>query len=282
MWLRTGLCFCFVWPLTVPNADAQQVRATTPLTNVSNGFFERVGIGLGYHSDHFWFNWPGANSALPPFGGYDPGADATLGFRSRGFSFQMAASQGSNRVLSGQSAGVTVINGGRGSIFSGSQRPFVIGVVPVVGGGGSAGVGGLPGPFAAPGGGRPISPVSQAIQRMQAGDVPPPRKNPDQRAHNKSVGPHSADTKLVGKLSESRTSSAGRGDLSVAEIRSRQAELDQSEQEEVLELVRRGRVAEKAEKPKLATIYYQMAMRRATGRIKRQLRERIQSLSPSN
>ena len=143
-------------------AVAQQIFVETPSTNVSDSFFENLGVDFGFSLGggdpngtgsrvvglnpfgqplgQIVFSQGGANSAIPPFGGFDPNAGAQTGFavlngNGGGFGLGLNLNQGSTRTLTSTTPGVTVQNGFGGSIFNGSVSPFVTGVVPVVGGG---------------------------------------------------------------------------------------------------------------------------------------------------
>lgn len=254
-------------------ACAQLTQVTTSSTTVSDSFFEQIGFGFGYFSDHLWFNGPGL--APPPFGGHNATGSAGFGFRQGNCSFQFTANQGSNRSFGGQSVGVVVPHVGTGVIMSGTLRPYVTGFIPVVGGGVPVIVG-LPFPNSfvpAP----PVSPVSQVLERIQAGDV----RGPPRRAAATPAIPadrQNPDAQLQQRLLAARSSSAGRGDISVAEIHAHQAQREKSQSSEVFDLVQRGHRAEKNSKPKLARTYYQMAARLAAGRMKQELAERLKAL----
>ena len=149
------------WVIGPPSrvAVAQYIGVTTPFQSFTESYYNRTGVNFG-------FQIPGASggrgvvglmpngqlspdgairfgqfshgAALPPFGGYDPGADAHLGFRVGGgggpsFNFNLTMGQGSSRTASVVAPTVVVPNGGSGYFFNGTQRPFVTGIVPVVG-----------------------------------------------------------------------------------------------------------------------------------------------------
>ena len=85
------------------------------------------------------FSQNSVGSAVPPFGGFDPNTQATLGFGvlgdDGGFTVGLFAGKGNQRTSVTQSPMVVVPNGGVGSVFSGQLRPFVTGVTPVLGNG---------------------------------------------------------------------------------------------------------------------------------------------------
>ncbi|MDZ4781504.1 MAG: hypothetical protein SGJ19_14735 [Planctomycetia bacterium] len=74
--------------------------------------------------------------AVPQFGGYAPGAGATLGFAILSdieARFLMEAAQGDRRSNIMQAPKVTLFNGQQAIVSDTSQSPFVISVIPVVG-----------------------------------------------------------------------------------------------------------------------------------------------------
>lgn len=74
--------------------------------------------------------------AVPQFGGFQPGAGATMGFAILSdleAYFFMEASQGDRRSNVLQAPKVTLFNGQTASVFDVSQSPFVISLIPVVG-----------------------------------------------------------------------------------------------------------------------------------------------------
>jgi general secretion pathway protein D len=74
--------------------------------------------------------------AIPQFGGFQPGAGATLGFAILSdleAYFFIEASEGDQRTNVLQAPKVTLFNGQQATISDQSQTPFVISVIPVVG-----------------------------------------------------------------------------------------------------------------------------------------------------
>lgn len=287
-------------------ALGQQVQITTPYHSINDSFYENFGVGwrgidrMGPNGGWF-FNGPRANSALPPFGGHDPSADSSFGFRMGPVGFNMLASQGSNRSHVMQAPTIVIPNGGSGYLFDGSVTPFVMGVVPVVGGGGAAISSSMsvPMPIAAP---VTTSPLAERLERMrymermqasQAADMPParPAANAGQRGAEPAAAADDAPLvlkqgRLIDPAAEAPAaqatrpgSTAERGDLSVQEIRQAHAAADAARSHEVLVLIELARGKEIEGKPDQAKIYYQQAATRAEGKLKQQLSEKIQSLS---
>ena len=128
-----------------------------------------------------------------------------------------------------------------------------MGFIPVVGGYG-------PGPGFGMPASSGVSPLFERIQRLNAEGAL--RRQAAQQA---DAGPGQPNEKTAPGAGASRAeSSAERGDLSVAEIRRRQAEEEDSADEELAGWIERARGAEAAGKRNVARIYYRMAASRAT------------------
>lgn len=168
-------------------APAQQVTVGTPFNSVSDSFFENIGIGWELNWNGGFMRFGGVNQAAPQFGGYDPNAGLSSGFafgndKFNGF-FNWTAGQGSRRSFVSQTPSVTLTNGYPGYISDTSQSPFVISVIPVVGGLGFGPYGGFsphgyhnglptwspPGyAMGGPGMAAPVSPRNHRVQAMRA------------------------------------------------------------------------------------------------------------------
>ena len=143
----------------LPNVSAQNINVTTPFQSNNGSFFENFGVGFGFSFPGGGGNGSrvvglgpqgllpnvgfqrGGGGAIPPFGGFNPNGAARFGFGNQnanggGFSLGLTLAQGSNRQSSTTAPSLTTQNGFGGSLSSGSIRPFVNGVVPVVGNGG--------------------------------------------------------------------------------------------------------------------------------------------------
>ena len=133
---------------------AQQIKVGTPLQRSSDSYFERQGINFGFFMNgnsrirglsptgqilpNIVVSQNSVGSAIPQVGGFDPNSQLTSGvgvFGSNGgFSLGLFAGKGSSRSLTSTTPSVVMQNGQVGSIFSGTQRPFVVGLTPVLGG----------------------------------------------------------------------------------------------------------------------------------------------------
>ena len=165
---------------------------------------------------------------------------------------RITAEQGSDRFMSTTSPVIVLPNGGTGSVFSGSVRPFVVGTIPVVGG--------YSMPTVAP----MTSPLREALKRMQMGDIP-------------EITP--IETKRYSdELPAPQTSTAQVGDVSIAEIKASQAQQNSKQQQEILALIARAESALESNKQGAAKAFYRMAWRKAEGKLKEQLRTKLLSL----
>jgi hypothetical protein len=220
-------------------AVAQQAHVGSPFVGSGHSFYERIGISWGLQGNGWFFQWPGGMGGGPAFGGFDPGAQAQFGsaFRGNGVSgfFQVTAGQGSDTFLGGSSSSVTVPHGGFGLVSDVLQRPFVVGLVPIVGA-------------------APVSPLEERLARIAASGGLMPLGQEDATAANRP---------RQGQASGAAPSTAESGDVSVAEIDAQQRA------EEAAKLAELEKILEKAEsnlaagKLGLARMYYQQALRRA-------------------
>lgn len=267
----------------------QQVTVSTPMIGVRDQFYEHFGLGWGLYGNRPgqpWFlNFGGPMSAPPPFGGYSPGSGLQFGmgrtWSGGGGYFNFVAEAGSQRSLTMSAPSVTMMNGSTGYIFDGTLRPFVTGLIPVVGG--YPGVPYGPAPYYGPYYGPPgmpaapaptmTSPLAEKLDRLKhAAEVATPGVPagvPDPATDSLSLT-DSASTTPAATGSPSR-SSAERGDVSVAEIRRQQAEEEARAAAELAQLIREARTAEAERKWALARVRYQQAAAKASGQQRTEL-----------
>jgi len=301
---------------------AQQVTVSTPYHSVSDSFFENMGTSWGLRGQNWSLNVFGSPvQAAPQFGGFDPSAGANLGFGINGRnvqgSFNANFSQGSRRSFTSQTPSVTLQNGVPGFVSDTSQSPFVISYIPVVGGFPTFGAFQPlpPQPAYAPqslSGG--TSAVLRALQQarvqqqrqraggaesvgeIRAGSAEPPVARVAEPAAAecqddlvlrgpaaaRRTAPDEPLDEASRKLAAARSSSAGQPAMSVAEARRLHAAEQAGETDEVLEYLERARGPEAAGKANVARIYYQMAYRRASGQLRRQIQTRLSALGTSS
>lgn len=268
-------------------ASAQQVKIGSPFMTITDKFYENFHVRLQplgrTGSRGGWFFAPGNYATPPQFGGYDPAADARFGFNIGSFGLTLAAGQGSDRSMVLEEPVIVIPNGGTGSLFSGSVRPFVTGVIPIVG-------------TAPPG---MVSPLRQKLDQLREeqeksqAEAVRDQQRDAQAAARDDAAPQRDDAPLVLKGGKSPAagksagaaptparsrSTANHGDVSVAEIRRQQAAADAARAEEIEALVEKARGHEEAGKPGLAKIYYQQAALRATGQTRQDLVAKIRTL----
>ena len=274
--------------------QAQQVQLTAPFHTINDSFYENFGTGWGLNGGgrNWFFDTGPASSAAPPFGGWDPATDARFGFGGVtgggiGFNFNWLGGQGSNRSHIMQAPTIVVPNGGSGSLFSGSIRPFVTGVVPIVGNAPRVSMVPVVAPQTS------TSPLQERLERLRqqeamAQAAQQPRVDqaaPDVAARDDDplvLGGGAAVANQASGGGHSRSSvgsTANHGDISVDEIKRQQAHEDEARQQEILVKIEKARGCEEAGKLGVAKIYYQQAARQAEGEMKRKLLAKINSLS---
>lgn len=166
--------------------------------------------------------------------------------------------QGSMRSLTTTSASVTTMNGAPGFISATTQRPFVLGLIPVVGD-----YGGAAAPIYGP---APLLPqynpgpsvVRQRIAQMrQEGISFTPSRSAARGAAPKPSTVERKQDGYQGRLAAARDSSAGHAAQSIAEIRRRQQQQDEGRERKVAELYAKMREAQAAGKPEVARVFQQ-------------------------
>lgn len=261
--LLAGICVLAVHS----RACAQYSAIATPLQNIGSGYYERMGVGFGGNiGNNVFFNNGGAGNALPPFGGGNAGGGANFGFGIRGgganLNFGFAADSGYNAGMSSVSPSVTVPNGGTGAFYDVQQRPFVTGLVPMVG-------------HFAPGIGqtyvepRVVSPLAERLSRLESQG--PPRPIP---VRSVSEGRPAGDP----PASRPSTSTAERGELSLAEIRATQTSKVDVQAAELAALLEAARLREEAGDFGQALIDYGRAASRVTGLQREEIRAKMRSV----
>ncbi|MEQ1905013.1 MAG: hypothetical protein ABL888_12570 [Pirellulaceae bacterium] len=160
------LAITFAWYSLFPLVGfTQQFQVGTPFTGYSDSFYENFGVNFnfrlpgggngfgggsrvvgllpnGQFAPNISFTQGSAGGAIPPFGGFDPGSQGSFGFGvfgrgGGGYSLGMNFGKGSSRTMTSTAPSLIVQNGFGGSLFNGQTQPFVTGVFPVNGGGGT-------------------------------------------------------------------------------------------------------------------------------------------------
>lgn len=263
---------------SVEQLAAQQVTVRTPMIGVQDGFYEHFNVGWGFRSRSprggMFFSFGGP--ALPPFGGYDPNADARFGFAQRwgngDLFFNFTAGAGRRSTMTMTAPSVTMMNGVPGSIRDVTLRPFVVGLVPVVGDYPLYPM--LPTYSAAP----PvlISPLAGRLERLEFEQSH--GRAPQASVEEERVDAGEGEMPAPAITPSSHTSTAERGDVSVAEIRREQAARQSAKQREVQQLIEEAQVAQRSGQLAIARVRYKQAAAKADGEQRRQLLELAQRL----
>jgi len=314
-----GALLVFGFVAGTGDARAQQVTVATPFHSLSDGFFENMGTSWRLNGPGWNLSFGGSpTQAAPQFGGFDPSAGASFGFAGAGgrVNGQLSAnwSQGYRQSFVTQTPSITLPNGGTGYVSDTSQSPFVISYIPVVGGFPTVGVVQPIMPPMAYGPAQPawMNPaVMQALQRQAAGqnrwqannvapeavprdglgeirpeDFPAPivgqaqapkRPQEDLVLVGPGVQPKAAGGQAGKGVAE--VSAAGQPAPSVTAARAMFQQDNAQPNSDAMGYWQRGQNAEASGKPGVAKIYYQMALRRASGPLKDQILARLQALS---
>ncbi|MBM4003606.1 MAG: hypothetical protein FJ295_10015 [Planctomycetes bacterium] len=251
----------------IRDATAQQGLQSTVRAGrvvVSDGFYERFGIRWGIHGRGFFFD-NGGPGPVPVFGGFDPNTQGQFGFAGRNGYFNLFAANGNSRSIVSNSAILTLPNGGYGEVMSSELRPFVTGVVPVVGDGST-------------------SLLEERLHRLRSGERGSMVRRRVEAPADPGFGAEgelSRDRSVEASRSSSSSagSSAVRGDLSLAEIRRRQAADDAARDTAVLELRDKGRQHEARGELGAARVFYQQALKRAQSTVAEELRGKLEELA---
>ena len=241
---------------------AQQIGIATPFTTTSDSFYERMGVDFGFSlpggrgpgsrivglmpngqftpNGNLIFRQGGSASAVPPFGGYDPGANARFGFNylnrgGGGFSLGFDFGKGSNRSMTTTTPSMVVQNGQGGTFTDGVYRPFVTGVIPVVGNGQR------PQPYF----------IDNAVTRAIQSGVDLTAPHPADDAHEEAATPS-----LRHPFSSART-----GDVSVAEIKAQKSRQRKQRDAEFAAQLEQVKTAEANEDYRVARIHLRKAIR---------------------
>lgn len=282
--MRRSVTAALVVTLLLVFADsgsAQMTTISTPFQSVGDRFFESTNVGWSLTGPNFFatFNGP-ANAAAPPFGGYNPAAGIQSGFSFNGGPFSggltFGAAQGASRTFTSVTPTVTSLNGTTGIFQDSVQRPFVTGVVPIVGNGVVA-YAPIVTPIVTPPQLSPLAPQLpwQANLAERGLRLKHKAKSVDDldRGHDLAVANEGAGQ-----------GGGGRKDL-IDPVPPTRAERErQKRQEEAAQELAARSYFEKATraesegKASVAKLYYEMAARRATGALKDEIDQKRRTL----
>ena len=265
--------------LATESTWAQQATISSPFHRIGDSFSENIhsNWGLNFRNGFFRFGSPAGAGVGPQGGGANVGFNTSFG-GGNGF-FNLSAGQGSRRSMVSETPSVTIMNGGTGVISDTSQRPFVISVVPVVGD-----IPSVPQPQFGP---PQISVLQQRLGRLHAEGKTlgsPSASDSGSRA-TPVAGDAEPALRMVNDAAVARNqpSSATAPAASVAAILAHNEREDEAiaaaEQQEIELLVQRGERAVAEGRRGAARVYFQMAARRSSGSLSRQLQARADELN---
>lgn len=259
------------------SASAQMTHVGTPLQSAGSSFYEGINLGWSVRNPHFSATFNGGGNA-PPFGGFNPNAGLQGGFAfggggtSGGLTF--GAAQGASRSFSSFVPSVTSMNGQPGFFSDSVQRPFVTGLVPVVGPGVVAYapvVSGLsPAPQLAPLDAQLPWQAALGAQGLKPLNRGPDAKGPSGKGAAANAGAENRDD-------------GGRGALIDPLPLTRAEREQQKSAEEAKKLASargyfdKGVEAEQNGKLAVAKLYFEMAARRASGPLKDEIEQRLRT-----
>ncbi|GAB6167166.1 hypothetical protein JCM19992_31660 [Thermostilla marina] len=270
--LVTG-CMCLLVPKPVA---AQETAVTVPSIGLHEQYYERSGIVWALRGPNWFARFGGPDWAQPQTFGLGTSGGPVSG----GISVDW--SHGTQRSATGISPTVVVPHGGLGSVSGAQWRPFVTGIVPVPGLGGASMAASPVRPiWIDPLTGKPYgvsSPESRSVDVQTADNEPAtspasPSLEPQGSAGREPelvLGGSSA-TPAENTLSSAEKPVAGLH----AAVEARQEE-QRARDAQARDYLARGDQALRADKPGVAKIYYQQALRYASASLAEVIRERLE------
>jgi hypothetical protein len=307
---RTALAAGVAVALLAETGQAQQVTVGTPFRTLQDHFFENNSINWSGNYRGFTFSFGAPGLSTPQFGSPEPGAGLTTNFAFVGkngqINFNVAMGQGYTQSATTQVPSVTIMNGQQGTISDTSLTPYVISVIPVVGG--------FPEQLPPVAGFEPPDPRIDAMMRAHAdaeqaaaaqaaaakvgGMLPPTPQRPNnlapQRTTKVDADPMASDQEkpaeanrrravaegqaIAYQLSAAQDSTAGRPAVSVAEAKRLRKQELAKDYNELAAMMERAEALEEDGQPRVAKIYYQQIAQRATGELQQKARDRLYEL----
>ena len=271
-------------------SQAQQFTATTPFHTLHDSFFENQTITWAGNYRGVNFSFGSAALATPQFGtpSNNAGLTTNFGYFSKygQIGFGLNFGQGVNQTAVTQTPSVTLMNGQQAFVSDTSQTPFVVSVVPVVGGFPIAPQQFQPNPGVDP---NPLD-IRGCSRCCKPGLTPRPRINTTgrssagrrnrKRPNNAAPqGKKQADPvpdpptpaeAAAQRLNAAQESTAGRPAPSVAEAKRLHQQEVAAGDGEMAALMVRARALEEDGQPNVAKIYYQRIVKHATGELQQQ------------
>lgn len=266
--------FCLVAAavmLSGEEAAAQQTTIRTPLQGAGSSFFESTNVGFSLNMPGVFAKF-GGTPAVPQFGGYSPNAGLSGGFGigggGLGANFNFNFAQGGSRSLISTTPMLTGINGYPNSLTFGTQRPFVTGLVPVLG---SGALSPLRPPF------EDLGPANTVAGRLRRGEF--------QMRNGRVIAPGVGSTATPAVDSGATPANSGPAASRIdplpptrAQRQQRQAAAEATEQIAARRYFDRGTQALASDKLKVARLYFRMAARRASGDLSEEIARHVDRL----
>lgn len=257
----SAFLFSLAVALWLQPVAAQQINSGVGNISSGDSFGEFIGGSGGARGRNWFFGFGGGpgGGAAPPFGGVPGGLSGGFGFGGGGLSggFGFTAGQGYSSNFGSTSGSITSLNGVPGYMFSGTLRPFVTQITPVVGN-------------------RPVLISPLALKLQQVGGVQglrPPLRIPEQPETTNETPQRPADNGLGNS-----GSSAERGELSIAAIRQQQAAEDAAAQAELDQLIAEAERLAAAGNHRAAATQYSKAAAKAEGKEREALLKQARAL----
>ncbi|HEY4260558.1 MAG TPA: hypothetical protein VGM98_10365 [Schlesneria sp.] len=249
---RVKSCLSFVVSLLGLPAllSAQMVTTQSPLHSNTSSFYEYSHVGWSVHNPHYFMNFNGGGGT-PPFGDYQPNAGLSGGFGVNNTAFDFGFGQGASLNSTTVTPMLTTTNGFPGYLFIGSERPFVTGVVPVVGGG-FANVPAM-GPLAAR--------VATGQLKAEQGRLVVPKSEPAVQVPLRQANVARNEIPLAPRPAGIATSS--------------------NQQMSAAQYLEKAAAAEKDGRAGVAKIYYQLAVTKGDGLVKVQATRKLEAMKGS-
>jgi hypothetical protein len=284
--IRLALASACLVLVGISSAEAQQITQGTPINSAGHSFYENFSFGWGFNRPPSG-NFGGLQLNVMNGGGAPQPGGIAGGFAGgNGGYFGFSAMQGSRRGLSSTTPMVTTMNGQMGFIFDGSQSPFVIGSIPVVGEGVYVDYGAA-------------NTIEGRLRRGEMhidergrvihGPAPAPwQQSSAARGAVAAPAPQAADDVhaplVIGGGGEANAAPqggnpfAGEKPLPLDELAEARATQQDSAEAELRSLLERGADAERRGRLGAARMYYEMGLRDATGPLRAEFSQRLAAI----
>jgi hypothetical protein len=275
---------------------SQQIPLGTPFNTLGNGYYERYVVTWGVNGRGGFASFGHPYQSIPSYGypGATAGVQAGWAFGNPNFKgkINFSAAQGAWTAYQSQTPMLTLANGYPGAFSAMTYRPFVTGYYPYVAGYQQPYMTGyLPYgtvmqgiPLEAPENTPPLDRVNvmrrwlEARQQEKTANADEPvDRDPGEAMLPRRPNSEPARTPAPAR-SLAEKSSAERPAMSLTEAKRLHEQEKIADEKEIADLLSQAEEAERAGKPAVAKIYYQMIVRRADGEPKQLAERRLKEL----